>query len=76
MFEIELEKVLSGHTVVRKKCPDCNAEFIFRIEKNGRVHDIFGEGNNHPDHKTVQCNVCFSTFEYRVNDVKRENVRL
>jgi len=50
MVDIKLESGAKGYTIVRKKCPNCNAEFIFKIGNN-EVHDVVGEGYNYPEDK-------------------------
>ena len=62
--DIKLERGVRGYTVVRKRCPNCDAEFIFKIHK-GAVHDVGGEGLFYPEEDVVRCRVCMSTFSYK-----------
>jgi uncharacterized protein with PIN domain len=41
-IEIKLERGVRGYNIVKKKCPNCNAELIFKIHKNA-IHDVGGE---------------------------------
>jgi uncharacterized protein with PIN domain len=61
--DIKLERGVRGYNIVRKKCPNCDAEFIFKIHK-GAVHDVVGEGLYYPEENVVRCKVCMSTFKY------------
>lgn len=42
-MDIKLERGIRGYNIVRKKCPNCDAELIFKIHKNA-IHDVGGEG--------------------------------
>ena len=63
-IDIKLERGVRGYNVVRKKCPNCDAEFIFKIHKSS-VHDVGGEGLYYPEENVVRCRVCMSTFKYK-----------
>ena len=41
-IEIKLERGVRGYNIVRKKCPNCDAELIFKIHKN-EIHDVGGK---------------------------------
>ncbi len=62
-IDIKLERGVRGYTIVRKKCPNCDAELIFKIHKNA-IHDVGGEGLYYPEENVVRCKVCMSTFKY------------
>jgi uncharacterized protein with PIN domain len=62
-IDIKLERRVRGYNIVRKKCPNCNAEFILKIHKNA-VHDVVGEGLYYPEENVVRCKVCMSTYKY------------
>lgn len=72
-IDIKLERGTKGYNIVRKKCPNCDAEFIFKIHKNA-VHDVGGEGLYYPEENVVRCKVCMSTFKYesKLKGVKTE----
>ncbi len=61
--DIKLERGVRGYNIIKKKCPNCDAEFIFKIHKN-TVHDVVGEGLYYPEENVVRCNICMSTFKY------------
>lgn len=63
--EIKLERGVRGYNIVRKKCPNCDAELIFKIHKDA-VHDVGGEGLYYPEESVVRCKVCMSTFKYEL----------
>jgi uncharacterized protein with PIN domain len=62
-IDIKLERGVRGYNIVRKKCPNCGAEFVFKIHKNA-VHDVGGDALYHPEENVVRCKVCMSTFKY------------
>ena len=62
-IDIRLERGVRGYNIVRKKCPNCNAEFIFKIHK-GAVHDVVGDGLYYPEENVVRYKLCMSTFKY------------
>jgi uncharacterized protein with PIN domain len=62
-IDIKFERGVRGYNIIRKKCPNCNAEFIFKIHKDA-VHDVGGEGLYYPEENVVRCKVCMSTFKY------------
>ena len=51
--EIKLERGVRGYNIVRKKCPNCDAELIFKIHKDA-VHDVGGEGLYYPEESVVR----------------------
>jgi uncharacterized protein with PIN domain len=67
MIDVKLEAGVKGYNIVRKKCPNCSAEFIFKIDNDG-VYDVIGEGYNYPEDKVVRCKICLSAFKYEVID--------
>jgi uncharacterized protein with PIN domain len=68
--DIKLESGAKGYKIVRKKCPNCNADFVFRLAEN-EVYDVLGEAYNYPEEKVVRCKVCMSTFKYEVKPLPR-----
>ncbi len=67
MTNIQLDAGVKGYEIIRKKCPNCDAEFIFKLHDK-EVHDVAGEGYNYPDEKVVRCKICMSTFKYTVDE--------
>jgi uncharacterized protein with PIN domain len=61
--DIKLERGVKGYNIVRKKCPNCGAEFVFKIHKNA-VHDVGGDALYYPEENVVRCKICMSTFKY------------
>jgi YgiT-type zinc finger domain-containing protein len=62
-IDIKLARGVKGYNIVRKKCPNCGAEFVFKIHKN-TVHDVGGDALYYPEESVVRCKVCMSTFKY------------
>jgi uncharacterized protein with PIN domain len=62
-IDIKLERGTKGYNIVRKKCANCGAGFIFKIHKN-EVHDVGGDALYYPEERVVRCKVCMSTFKY------------
>jgi len=52
-LDIKLERGVRGYGIVRKKCPNCDAELIFKIHKNV-IHDVSGEGLFYPEENVVR----------------------
>jgi uncharacterized protein with PIN domain len=67
-IDIKLERGVRGYNIVRKKCPNCKAEFIFKIHKNS-IHNVGGEGLYYPEESVVRCKVCMSTYKYESKPV-------
>ena len=62
-IDIKLERGVKGYNIVRKKCPNCGADFVFKIHK-AEVHDVGGDALYYPEERVVRCKVCMSTFKY------------
>jgi hypothetical protein len=54
---------LKGCNIVRKKCPNCGAEFVFKLHKKA-VHDVGGDALYYPEESVVRRKICMSTFKY------------
>ena len=67
-IDIKLERGVRGYNIVRKKCPNCDAELIFKIHKN-TIHDVGGEGLYYPEENVVRCKVCMSAFKYETKPI-------
>jgi uncharacterized protein with PIN domain len=70
--DIELERGVRGFNIVRKECPNCNAQLIFKIHKN-EIHDVGGDGLFYPEENVVRCKVCMSTFKYKTKNTDESN---
>jgi ribosomal protein L19 len=46
--DIKLERGVKGYNIVRKKCPNCGVEFVFKLHKNA-VHDVGGDALYYPE---------------------------
>jgi len=68
--DIKLERGVKGYQIIPKKCPNCGAEFIFKLHR-GRVHDVGGDALYHPQENVVRCSVCMSTFKYEPFEPRR-----
>ena len=66
---IKLKPGVKGYRIIKKKCANCGAIFMFRLANN-EVQDVIGEAYNYPEEKTVRCKVCLSTFKYEVFHVE------
>lgn len=62
---IELKDGVKGYKIIRKKCKNCGADFVFRIADN-EVYDVVGDAYSYPEEQVVRCKVCLSTFKYEV----------
>ena len=62
---IKLEYGVKGYRIIREKCKNCKADFVFRLENN-KVYDVIGDAFNYPEEKVVRCKICLSTFKYEV----------
>ena len=71
-LDIDLERGVRGYNIVRKECPNCNAELIFKIHKN-EIHDVAGDGLFYPEENVVRCKVCMSTFKYKTKNTDEPN---
>jgi uncharacterized protein with PIN domain len=67
--EIKLERGTRGYNIIKKKCPNCDAEFLFKIHKD-TVHEVVGDGLYYPEENVVRCNICMSTFKYSYEEKK------
>ena len=66
---IKPEPIAKGYDIVRKECPNCRAEFVFRVADK-EVKEVLGDGVADLREKTVKCKTCLSTFKYDVFEPK------
>ena len=67
-IDIKLEMSAQGYKIIRKKCLNCGADFVFRVESNflieKKVYDVKGNAIHNPDEKKIRCKVCLSIYKY------------
>jgi len=61
-IRIRLDLGVKGYEIIRKKCPNCGADFIFRLEEN-EVKDVMGDGHHYPLEQVVRCKICLGTYK-------------
>jgi len=73
LVNINPEPIEKGYGIVRTKCPNCSAEFVFRVTDK-EVIEVLGDGVANPRDKTVKCKTCLSTFKYEVFEPSSNHV--
>ena len=63
-MNIELAKETDGYTIIREKCENCNANFIFRIAGD-KLKDVLGDAILNSENK-IECKICGTKFKYEL----------
>jgi hypothetical protein len=67
-MNIKLTKETEGYTVVREKCANCMADFVFRIDGD-KLKDVLGDALLNSENK-IECKICGTKFQCEVYEFK------